>query len=104
MDGQLGEHHSGALRQENAATKAERIMREELQRLGGKEADLAGHQMDRRPGAPGQFQECECAAPSVDASQCASRLHAGSIEGLMRRDCSQLGLNKPKRRVDPFSC
>jgi REP element-mobilizing transposase RayT len=43
MDGQLGEHHGGALRQENAATKAERIIGEELDRLGWKESDLAGH-------------------------------------------------------------
>jgi hypothetical protein len=40
MEGKLGEHHSGALRRESAETKAERIIGEELQRLGWKEADL----------------------------------------------------------------
>jgi REP element-mobilizing transposase RayT len=40
MDGQLGDHHSGQLRRETVEQKAERIIREELQRLGWKEADL----------------------------------------------------------------
>ena len=41
MDGRLGEHHSGELRRETAEVKAERIIAEELGRLGWKEADLA---------------------------------------------------------------
>jgi hypothetical protein len=40
MDGQLGDHHSGALRQESAAAKAERIVAQELRRLGWQETDL----------------------------------------------------------------
>ena len=40
MDGQLGEHHAGDLHRENAAGRAERIIAEELQRLGWSEADL----------------------------------------------------------------
>ena len=43
MDGQLGEHHSGALRQEHADAKGERIIGEELKRLGWTESDLARH-------------------------------------------------------------
>jgi len=41
MEGQLGEHHSGELRRETAEAKAERIVAEELRRLGWKAADLA---------------------------------------------------------------
>ena len=40
MDGQLGEHHAGDLRRENAEGRAERIIAEELQRLGWTEPDL----------------------------------------------------------------
>ena len=41
MAGRLGDHHSGALRQESAQAKAERIIAEELIRLGWQESDLA---------------------------------------------------------------
>ena len=41
MDGQLGEHHAGELRRENAEGRAERIIVEELQRLGWSESELA---------------------------------------------------------------
>ena len=40
MDGQLGEHHAGGLHRENAEGRAERIMAEELQRLGWTESEL----------------------------------------------------------------
>ena len=40
MEGKLGEHHSGELHRESAEAKAERIIAEELQRLGWQEADL----------------------------------------------------------------
>ena len=42
MDGKLGENHSGELRRETAEQKANRIITEELARLGWKESDLAG--------------------------------------------------------------
>ena len=41
IDGKLGEHHSGALHRETAQAKAERIICEELRRLGWHESDLA---------------------------------------------------------------
>jgi len=44
MEDRLGEHHAGALRQETAEAKAERIIQEELARLKWKEKDLT-----RRP-------------------------------------------------------
>jgi hypothetical protein len=40
MESGLGGHHSGELRRGSAEAKAERIVAEELQRLGWKEADL----------------------------------------------------------------
>ena len=40
MEGRLGEHHSGALRLEAAAAKAERMVAEELGRLGWRETEL----------------------------------------------------------------
>ncbi len=41
MGQSLGEHHSGELRRESADVKADRIIREELQRLGWSLGDLA---------------------------------------------------------------
>ena len=40
MGAQFGEHHSGELKRESAAAKAERIIGEELKRLGLTSADL----------------------------------------------------------------
>ncbi|MEI7733776.1 MAG: hypothetical protein WCO56_29695 [Verrucomicrobiota bacterium] len=40
MAGQLGEHHAGELRRESAEAKAERIIDEELKRLGWTRVDL----------------------------------------------------------------
>jgi len=51
MEGRMGEHHSGALRQQSAQVKAERIIAEELRRLGWKESDLAS----RRKSDPGKL-------------------------------------------------
>jgi len=41
MEGKLGEHHAGQLRRETAAAKGERMIAEELRRLGWSERDLA---------------------------------------------------------------
>ena len=51
MEGQLGEHHSGRLRLETAQAKAERIMAEELVRLGWD----AGQLSVRRKNDPGKL-------------------------------------------------
>ena len=40
MEGKLGAHHSGELRRETAEAKGERIIAEELKRLGWSESDL----------------------------------------------------------------
>jgi hypothetical protein len=41
MEGKLGESHAGELHRESAEQKAERIIAEEILRLGWKEADLS---------------------------------------------------------------
>lgn len=51
MEGKLGEHHSGELRRESAEAKAERIVAEELKRLGWNESDLPA----RRKSDPGKL-------------------------------------------------
>jgi hypothetical protein len=50
MAGVMGEHHGGQERQETATAVAERIVGEELQRLGWSEAELA----NRRKGEAGK--------------------------------------------------
>jgi REP element-mobilizing transposase RayT len=42
MEGKLGEHHAGGLRRERAEARGERLIGEELGRLGWTEVDLAG--------------------------------------------------------------
>jgi len=51
MEGKLGEHHSGQLRRETAEVKAERIVAEELRRLGWREPELSA----RRKSDPGKL-------------------------------------------------
>src|SRR5208282_3402867 len=51
MEGRMGEHPSGALRQESAESKAGRMMVEELRRMGWKESDL----VDCRKSDPGKL-------------------------------------------------
>ena len=43
MEGKLGENHSGELRRETAEQKGNRVIAEELARLGWQESDLASH-------------------------------------------------------------
>ena len=51
MEGKLGDNHSGELRRESAESKAERIIGEELKRLGWREGELAR----RRKSDPGKL-------------------------------------------------
>jgi putative transposase len=76
MEGQLGEHHSGELHRKSAEAKAERIVREELQRRGWQEAELA----QRRKNDPGKL---EIAArlrgeTTLSIKAIAARVHLGS--------------------------
>ena len=59
MEGELGEHHSGELRLETAKAKAERIIAEELSRLGWTEGDLPGRRTND-PGKMAMRPRCGC--------------------------------------------
>ncbi|MCP5519237.1 MAG: hypothetical protein H7A45_18485 [Verrucomicrobiales bacterium] len=76
IEGKLGEHHAGHLRAESASAKAERIIGEELQRLGWTRAELE----KRNRTAP---EKLELAArlrreTTLTIKEIAQRLHRGS--------------------------
>ncbi len=76
MEGKLGEHHSGELRRETAEAKAERIVAEELSRLGWQETDLA----TRRKSDPGKLKMAVRlrTETTFTIKAIASRVHLGS--------------------------
>ena len=76
MEGKLGENHSGQLRWESAEVKAERIISEELGRLGWTEADLA----QRRKSAPEKLAMASRLRRETTLSikTLAARMHLGS--------------------------
>jgi len=83
MEGQLGEHHAGQLRQESAAAKGERLIRAELKRLKWREADL-GRQAKTHP------LKLALAArlrreTTLTVREIASRLQMGSWKSLNNR-------------------
>ena len=75
-EGQLGEHHYGELRRETAKAKAQRILTEELGRLGWQEADLASHR--RSHPAKLQIAGRLRKETTLTIKQIAARLHLGS--------------------------
>ncbi len=80
IEGKLGEHHSGQMRQESAEAKAERIIGQELRRRKWSERDLA----ERRKGDPAKL---ELAArlrreTTLTIRQLAQRLHMGAWQSL----------------------
>ena len=82
MDGQLGEHHAGDLHREHGEKRAERIIREELQRLGWTEDEL----IKQRKSAPGKL---ELAArlrreTTLPVKWIAARVHLGTSKGANR--------------------
>ena len=76
MEGKLGDNHSGQLRRESAEVKAERIISEELGRLGWTEADLA----QRRKSAPEKLAMASRLRRETTLSikTIAARMHLGS--------------------------
>ncbi|MCP5519243.1 MAG: transposase [Verrucomicrobiales bacterium] len=83
IEGKLGKHHAGQLRAESAAAKAERIIGEELQRLGWTRADLE----KRNRTAP---EKLELAArlrreTTLTIKEMAQRLHLGSWKSATTR-------------------
>lgn len=79
MEGHLGAHHAGELRRESAERKAERIVAEELKRLGWRERDLT----TRRKSDPDKLALGSQLRRETTLSikWIAARLHLGSSKG-----------------------
>ncbi len=101
MAGKLGEHHAGELRRASAAARAERIVAEELQRLGWREAELAA----RRKGDPGKLAIAARLRreTTLTVKAIAARLHLGTsgsahvrLHGWMRDRAVNPKLAEPK--------
>lgn len=76
IDGHVGEHHAGSLRLETAEVRAERIIEEELRRLGWQETDLK----TRRRHDPGKVQIAVRLRreTTLSVKRIAQRLHFGT--------------------------
>ncbi len=76
MEGKVAAHHFGELRLETAQAKAERIIGEELGRLGWQETDLTS----RRKHDPGKLQLATRLRQetTLTVKQIAERLHFGT--------------------------
>lgn len=76
IEGRVGEHHVGSLRLETAEVRAERIIVEELHRLGWQETDLRS----RRRHDPGKVQIAVRLRreTTLSVKQIAQRLHLGT--------------------------
>ena len=83
LDGKVGEHHFGQLRLETAQAKAERIIAQELARLGWQERDLAA----RRKQDPDKVQLAQRLRQETTLSvrQIAERLHLGTSKSVSFR-------------------
>jgi putative transposase len=100
MTGQLGDHHAGDLRRQNGENRAERIMAEELGRLGWTEADL----LSQRKNAPGKL---EMAArlrreTTLPVKWIAARVHLGTSKGA-NRNLHHWMKNNPVNAVNTHS-
>lgn len=78
IDGKVGEHHLGKLRLETAQVKAERIIAEEMGRLGWKESEL----WSRRKHDPGKIQMAVRLRKetTLTVKEIAARLHFGTAK------------------------
>jgi len=100
MDGKLGASHAGQLRRASAELRAERIIREELQRLGWRREELA----IRRKGDPGKMALAVRLRKetTLTIKNIAGRLHLGTsqsannrLHGWMRK-CSEVKTARAK--------
>jgi Transposase and inactivated derivatives len=80
MEPRLGEHHSGKLRYETTAAKAERILAEEFKRAGWKEHDLEVHAKSH-PVKMALAMRLRTET-TLTIRQIATRLHMGSWKSL----------------------
>jgi len=74
MGGKLGDNHSGELRSESAQTRAERIIEEELCRLGWEEREL----ISRRKSDPAKLAIAARLRKKTTLKGIAVRLHLGT--------------------------
>jgi len=102
IEGRVGEHHLGSFRLETAEVSAERIIREELCRLGWEEADL----VSRRKHDPGKVQIALRLRreTTLSVKQIAQRLHFGTPKSasfrLLRVQRTQISTDPAQRRLD----
>ena len=83
LHGQLGEHHSGAMRRESEWARAEAIIAGELERLGWKEAELK-----RRPKSDAAKMALAAqlrSATTLTLGDIAQRLHMGTRKTLSNK-------------------
>ena len=82
-EGKLGERHSGELRLETAKAKAERVIAEELSRLGWTEGELAG----RRNNDHGKMAVAVRLRreTTLSVKQIAARVHLGTSHTANKR-------------------
>ena len=99
MDGRLGEHHAGELRQESAEAKAGRIVQEELKRWGWKEKDLPA----RRKSDPEKLAMAARLRTETILSipRIAVRLHLGSAKSAKAKLASWMKANSPQSSQPP---
>jgi hypothetical protein len=97
MEGKLGEHHAGELKRESAETKAERIIRQELKRLGWQDGELS----ERPKSEPAKLalaarlrRETTLTLPWL-----AARLHAGTWKSLNAKLHRWRKLNESRENV-----
>jgi REP element-mobilizing transposase RayT len=97
MEGKLGEHHSGELRRESAEAKAERIIREDVKRLGWSEGEL-GQRPKSDPAklamAARLRRETTLALPWI-----AARLHMGTWKSLNAKLYRWRKANETSKRI-----
>jgi hypothetical protein len=97
LSGQWGEPHAGALRPESAQAKADRIVTEELERLGWTEGDLARrHQSDP--------EKLELAArlrreTTLTVKAIAARWHLGTWKSARTRLQQRKGRENPNEQI-----
>jgi hypothetical protein len=95
----VGAQHDGTERQESGAAKAERLVREELAKLGWAEADLA----QRRKGDPGKVRMARRVRQetTMTLKWIADRLQMGvwtHVSNLLRAE-QKAGAKRARRRV-----
>ena len=99
LEGKVGEHHFGQLRLETAQGKAERIIAEELARLGCQEADLAARR--KHDSNKVQLAQRLRRERTLSVRQIAQRVHLGTPKSASFRLLSNRK-EAPSSQSSPF--